>query len=227
MLKSLILGSSIAFLSALSLPAIATDWRTTGVSTRTRETVAIDMDSIDRSNGKYDVRFRYLIGKDLVQASVNCDSSLVTPDQGKPFVPDMAGATREMIKLACGGNQSSSSSRTERVRETAGSALRYDRMPNGIEARGFWVPSIAILSVRQVLADYGNPAADFSDREIADRIAMYCETRSIGYSDDYYKALHIQAARNANRYSTARHIAAYGGAARGAAISSVCPQYDN
>ncbi|MBW4441871.1 MAG: hypothetical protein KME10_11670 [Plectolyngbya sp. WJT66-NPBG17] len=100
MLKSFIFGSAIATLSTLSLPAIATDWRTTGVSSRTRETVAIDVDSINRVS-QYDVRFRYLIGKDLVQASVNCDSSLVTPDQGKAFVPDMTGATREMIKLAC------------------------------------------------------------------------------------------------------------------------------
>ncbi|MBD1842492.1 hypothetical protein H6F89_03490 [Cyanobacteria bacterium FACHB-63] len=82
MLKSLILGSSIAVLSTLFLPAIATDWRTTGVSSRTRETVAIGMNSINRVS-QYDVRLRYLVGKDLVQASVNCDSSLVTPDQGK------------------------------------------------------------------------------------------------------------------------------------------------
>lgn len=98
MIKPFILGSTIAVLSAL--PALATDWEVTGVSNRTRETVAIDMDSIDRVS-QYDVRFRYLIGKDLVQASVNCDSSLVTPNTGNPFVPDMMGATREMIKLAC------------------------------------------------------------------------------------------------------------------------------
>ncbi|MBD1823668.1 hypothetical protein H6F51_14365 [Cyanobacteria bacterium FACHB-DQ100] len=49
---------------------------------------------------------RYLIGKDLVQASVNCDSSLVTPNVGKSFVPDMTGATREMIKIACGNQPS-------------------------------------------------------------------------------------------------------------------------
>ncbi|MBD1823669.1 hypothetical protein H6F51_14370 [Cyanobacteria bacterium FACHB-DQ100] len=48
MLKPFILGSAIAVLSSLFLPATATDWRTVGVSSRTRETVAIDMDSIDR-----------------------------------------------------------------------------------------------------------------------------------------------------------------------------------
>lgn len=220
MLKSIILGSSIAALSTLFLPALATDWRTTGVSTRTRETVAIDMDSINRIS-RYDVRFRYLIGKDLVQASVNCDSSLVTPNQGKPFVPDMTGATREMIKLACGDEQIRAYDRGY------GNGSRTISNANGIDARGFFVPSLAILATRNVLAEKGNPAAGFSDFEIADRIAMYCEIRSMGYSDVDYKAQYARAALNSSRYSTGLNIAYYGGAAMGAAKVSVCPQYDD
>lgn len=184
MLKSLILGSSITFLSALSLPAFATDWRTTGVSKQTRETVAIDMDSIDRSNGKYDVRFRYLIGKDLVQASVNCDSSLVTPDQGKPFVPDMTGATREMIKLACGTN--SSSSRTSYDRGYGDGS----RMPNDFDFRGFKISQESIAYARRSLNAKGFPLArEIPDFQIAEDLAEYCEVRSMGNSDNSYVIL--------------------------------------
>lgn len=46
MLKQLFFGSAISILPIL--PAIAVDWRTTGVSRQTGETVAIDMNSINR-----------------------------------------------------------------------------------------------------------------------------------------------------------------------------------
>jgi hypothetical protein len=227
MLKSLILGSSIALLSALSLPAIATDWQTTGVSTRTRETVAIDMDSIDRSNGKYDVRFRYLIGKDLVKASVNCDSSLVTPDQGKPFVPDMTGATREMIKLACGGNSGSSGTSYDRGygdgdrRVNSASISSY---ASGIDARGFWVNDIAITSVRSFLRGRGNRYHAISLSKLADDMGLYCESRSQGYSRDQYLHLVVQALSGTSDY-TAYPIIEYQGSLMGAAERYVCPQY--
>ncbi|BAS57202.1 hypothetical protein LBWT_31560 [Leptolyngbya boryana IAM M-101] len=138
------------------------------------------MDSIDRSNGKYDVRFRYLIGKDLVQASVNCDSSLVTPDQGKPFVPDMTGATREMIKLACG-------ERRELVNRYQGyGQTGYQSVPTdpGFSFRGFWVSSEAIDSTNELLSTFRNPLAyRFKSSQIADAVAMYCQARDRGLSD--------------------------------------------
>ena len=82
------------------LEASATDWRVMGVSRRTNETVALDMNSIQHRS-QYDVRFRYLIGKDVVNASVNCTSSRVTPNKGAAFVPDMTGATRNIVTLVC------------------------------------------------------------------------------------------------------------------------------
>ncbi|MBW4444399.1 MAG: hypothetical protein KME10_24900 [Plectolyngbya sp. WJT66-NPBG17] len=76
------------------------DWVVTGVTKR-GETVAIDYNSIE-TYSRFMASFRYLIGRDLVHAEVNCQSSLVTTNRGKPFVPDLAGPTRKMIGIACG-----------------------------------------------------------------------------------------------------------------------------
>lgn len=216
MLKSIILGSSIAFLSALSLPAIATDWRTTGVSTRTRETVAIDMDSINRVS-RYDVRFRYLIGKDLVQASVNCDSSLVTPDQGKPFVPDMTGATREMIKLACG------------ERRDGASATNYDRgYGHGSRQVGnsprFFVSQDAIAATRRLsYTDFAKYRV--SDEAIIEGLTTVCRIYSNGGSKSTVAA--IQRSTLIDKDDDTRTVMIdFYGSIHVVALSRVCPEYD-
>ncbi|MBN8564535.1 MAG: hypothetical protein J0L70_28795 [Leptolyngbya sp. UWPOB_LEPTO1] len=216
MLKSIILGSSIAFLSALSLPAIATDWRTTGVSTRTRETVAIDMDSINRVS-RYDVRFRYLIGKDLVQASVNCDSSLVTPDQGKPFVPDMTGATREMIKLACG------------ERRDRASATNYDRgYGHGSRQVGnsprFAVSRDAIAATRRLsYTDFAKYRV--SDEAIIEGLTTVCRIYSNGGSKSTVAA--IQSSTLIDKDDDTRTVMIdFYGSIHVVALSRVCPEYD-
>ncbi|MBD1847321.1 hypothetical protein H6F89_28725 [Cyanobacteria bacterium FACHB-63] len=217
MLKSLILGSSIAVLSTLFLPALATDWRTTGVSSRTRETVAIDLDSINRVS-RYDVRFRYLIGKDLVQASVNCDSSLVTPDQGKPFVPDMTGATREMIKLACG----------EKSREFTSVSPAITRVPErGFSRRGFWVPEHAVFSVLDTLVALNNPLQDSTPSKIADSMVLYCEFRSEGYSDADIPLVVINSSSSFHSGYARRSVTQYFLTSGAIAKQYVCPQYQN
>ena len=201
MLKPFILGSAIAVLSTLSLSAIAADWRITGVSNRTRETVAIDMDSIDRSNGRFDVRFRYLIGKDLVQASVNCDSSLVTSEQGKPFVPDMTGATREMIKLACGNSQ-----------------------PSAVvtSAPSFYVSDEAIVSVRRIsytdFAKYRIP-----DDQIEQSLRAVCRIymRGGGRTIDSLQASTMVGANAETKVVLADFYSSVNIVAR----SRVCPEY--
>ncbi|MBW4527268.1 MAG: hypothetical protein KME18_19120 [Phormidium tanganyikae FI6-MK23] len=213
MLKSLILGSAIATLSTLSLPAIATDWRTTGVSSRTRETVAIDMDSINRVS-RYDVRFRYLIGKDLVQASVNCDSSLVTPDQGKSFVPDLIGATREMIKIACSEN---GYGRVDNQRE----------IRRGVEVRGFWVSDQAIYAARNTLEDSGFSPNSMDSGKIANAIGRYCSARQVVSDSELTTALTLEMAkRNASSDYTDKAFDFYR-ATRIAAKQYVCPQYND
>lgn len=109
-----LLAVSSTVLIAVS-PAKASNWVKMGVSTVTKETIALDVDSIDRVS-QYDVKFRYLIGKDIVQASANCDSSMITPDQGKPFQPNMSGATRNLLNRVCKGGTSDETSYGQRER---------------------------------------------------------------------------------------------------------------
>jgi hypothetical protein len=203
MLKCLILGSAIFTL--FSLPALAADWRTTGVSTRTRETVAIDMDSINRIS-RYDVRFRYLIGKDLVEASVNCDSSLVTPDQGNPFVPDMTGATREMIKLACGSSRDSSLNEVERGRYLVPSS-KINPSQRGLEFYGFWVSDEAIYATRHVLGiTKATSNLSYDSAQIAEHIAQYCAIRSKGISDEAITRSIVKEISESSRYRQSQVI---------------------
>lgn len=110
LLFALVATASIGFYAT---PAKASNWVKMGVSSVTKETIAIDVDSIDRVS-QYDVKFRYLIGKDLVQASANCDSSMITPDQGKPFQPNMSGATRNLLNRVCKGSTRDETSYSKR-----------------------------------------------------------------------------------------------------------------
>lgn len=218
--KGLLCISTIAAILMSSNAAKATDWQTVGVSSRTRETVAIDLDSIDRSRGQYDVRFRYLIGKDLVKASVNCDSSLVTPDMGKPFVPDATGATREMIKIACGTNRNSTPTRRERS---------YDRgYGDGSAAneRSFSVPRLAIPRVRAI-SDYDFGKYYVSDETIADDLRGVCQMYSSGRDTKEIWAMQDSIAnRMATDDSGKRVIKDYFASINVIAVRHVCPEYD-
>lgn len=220
MLKQLFFGCIIAILP--SLPAIAVDWRTTGVSRQTGETVAIDVNSISRIS-RYDVRFRYLIGKDLVQASVNCDSSLVTPSKGKPFVPDSSGATREMIKLACDSQETSTSDSSYFFGRGV-----YQRASGhgGIKARGFFVSDAAIAQTRNLLRQISpdHPFINHDATKIADDIARYCGIRAIQTDDEIVELIDKVIADS--HPQVRRRMIAYTGATMAAAKKYTCPQYD-
>jgi len=157
------LGLTLAFVAIT--PAGAADWRTLGVSNRTRETVALDMDSIDRKD-PVNIKFRYLIGKDVVNAKVNCPSSKVTPSKGKAFVPDMTGATRDMIRIVCRGKKS----------QYDVSAFEVGAVRNGVAYDNTY---INVLSDKTISSDVENACNQFeAGLNLSDLLARQYRARN-------------------------------------------------
>ncbi|WP_156427068.1 hypothetical protein [Leptolyngbya sp. NIES-2104] len=182
------------------------------------------MSSINRVS-RYDVQFRYLIGKDLVQASVNCDSSLVTPNIGKPFVPDMTGATREMIKLACGEKEKPNSANYE---QGYGHGSRVSApAERGLDLRGFWVSDRAIYATHALLNTFNHPLAyRYDASKIADDIAFYCYSRSRGITDQQFVEIMTGEVIKADGPGSVKGaVIQYQVATRAIAKSYVCPQF--